>query len=161
MPSDMWLNRNIRMERSAESHLCNCAGAPEQKGDARLFAVAIGVCSLLISTGLPGDRMSICLVTGGLAVWPEFCAVEGRTAEKKHAAMKTQRRIRVAGPLRTRMDRCTGSSGGVTEFHGSFRDFILSATTTFLSHIVRAEAMDSARRLHLAQHQVLWHTFSC
>jgi enediyne biosynthesis protein E4 len=54
----MWLNRNIRMKRSVESHLCNCAGAPEQKVGARLFAAAICVCSLLVSTGLPCDRMS-------------------------------------------------------------------------------------------------------
>jgi enediyne biosynthesis protein E4 len=54
----MWLNRNIRMERSVESPVCNCAGAREQKGNARLFAVAIGVCSLFVFTGLPRCRMN-------------------------------------------------------------------------------------------------------
>lgn len=42
----MWLNRNIRMERSAESHISNCPDATQQRGDARLFAVEIAVCSL-------------------------------------------------------------------------------------------------------------------
>src|ERR1700722_12639045 len=54
----MWLNRNIHMERSVESLICNCAGATEQKGNARHFAVAIVVCSLFVLTGFLRNRMN-------------------------------------------------------------------------------------------------------
>jgi hypothetical protein len=75
----------------------------------------------------------ICLVTDESDEWPEFCALDGSTAENRHAAMKTQRLTLLTELLRIKIETCTGSFGLLTDLHGPFEDPYLQLTTVVLA----------------------------